>query len=147
MTSSANETSPCAGPRQWYRPPPRRTQREAVHGATDQRVLAVCTRSERALEAGAGARGADARDPRQGPVEGAVQNAEPLAGERVERQPVGQPGAIPTTPWTDGASATTLETAPPIEKPTSSVRPHGQLPQRHASVVDAQSRCSHDLMR
>ena len=63
-----------------------------MQGTRDQGVVAGDAQCLRTLEAVAGCLRADARDSRQPAVERPVQNVEPPAAERLERQPVGDPG-------------------------------------------------------
>ena len=101
--------------------PDRRRTRRTVQAARDERVGAFDAERPRTLEAAPRARRADAGDPRQVAVPGAVEDVEPLAAEPVERQPLGNPrreaehaGRRPDAPRSP------IETAPPIENPTSS---------------------------
>ena len=72
--------------------PPGRAQGQAVHGPAQEGVLAASPRAQCPLEAGSGVLRADARNPGQRAVERAMDDAQPLAVERVERQLVRQPG-------------------------------------------------------
>ena len=71
---------------------PVRAQRDPVDRARDERVARLDAERARALEAAARARRRDAGDAGQPAVERAVEDAQPPAAQRLEREPVGDPG-------------------------------------------------------
>ena len=76
-----------------------------------------------------------------------MQNVEPLLAERLEESRSGIQGASLSACSTDGSSAIEIATAPPIEKPSSSVRcAPAACTAARASSTHA-SRCRHDFTR
>ena len=112
--------------------------RGPMEPAGNQGVGAFDAERPCALEAALRAGCADPGDPRQVAIPGAVEDIEALAAEPVQRQPLGNHGARPSTPVTSECDAIPIETAPPIENPTRSdgraTRSMRRAPIGHARV-------------
>ena len=125
LSTSSQPRSDPVDPRPRAREPHDRArpapERGAVQPPRDQRVGAVDAERPSTLEAAPRARRADPGNPGQVAVPGAVEHVEPLAAESVER--AAAPGSTArgrAHRWRPDAPATPIETAPPIENPTSS---------------------------
>ena len=133
-----DQLEPAPRPRQRDERAPRRAQRDAVHGARDHRELAVGTERAGAVEAAPCELRADTGNAGKGAVERSVHDPQPLPAQRLDGQPIRDPRSEPEHPLDRPLRGAGIETPPPIEKPSSSVRGAAVA----AIAGDACRRCS-----